>query len=50
MLSKPYKSKVFSFDLFNELIVRDLETRRFLAVFSIKREFVQNNFVLRSVL
>ena len=32
--------KVFSFDLFNELIVRDLETRRFLAVFPIKREFV----------
>lgn len=50
MLSKPCKSKVFSFDLFNELIVRKLEKRRFLAVFSIKREFVQNNFVLRSVL
>ena len=50
MLSKPYKSKVFSFDSFNELIVRDLATRRFLTVFSIKREFVQNNFVLQSVL
>ena len=50
MWSKPCKSKVFTFDLFNELIVRDLETRRFLAVFPIKREFVQNNFVLRSVL
>lgn len=50
MLSKPCKSKVLSFDSFNELIVRDLETRRFLAVFPIKREFVQNNFVLRSVL
>ena len=48
MWSKPCKSKVFTFDLFNELIVRDLETRRFLAVFPIKREFVQNNFVLRS--
>ena len=50
MLSKPCKSKMFSFDLFNELIVRTLEKRRFLAVFPIKREFVQNNFVLRSVL
>lgn len=50
MLSKPCKSKMFSFDLFNELIVRKLEKRRFLAVFPIKREFVQNNFVLRSVL
>ena len=50
MLSKPCKSKVFSFDSFNELIVRKLEIRRFLAVFPIKREFVQNNFVLRSVL
>lgn len=50
MLSKPCKSKVFSFDSFNELIVSKLETRLFLAVFSINREFVQNNFVLRSVL
>ena len=50
MLSKPCKSKVFSFGSFNELIVRKLEKRRFLAVFSINREFVQNNFVLRSVL
>lgn len=50
MLSKPCNNKVFSFDSFNELIVRDLETKRFLAVFSINREFVQNNFVLRSVL
>lgn len=50
MLSKSCKSKVFSFDSFNELIVRDLATRRFLAVFSINQEFVQNNFVLRSVL
>ena len=48
MLSKPRKSKVFSFDSFNKLIVRDLETRRFLAVFLINRKFVQNNFVLRS--
>lgn len=48
MLSKPCKSKVFSFDSFNELIVRKLEKGRFLAVFPIKREFVQNNFVLRS--
>ena len=50
MLSKPCNNKVFSFDLFNELIVRDLETKRFLAVFPINRKFVQNNFVLRSVL
>ena len=50
MLSKPCKSKVFSFDSFNELIVRKLEKKRFLAVFPINREFVQNNFVLRSVL
>lgn len=48
MLSKPCKSKVFSFDLFNGLIVRDLETRHFLAVFPFNRKFVQNNFVLRS--
>ena len=40
MLSKPCKNKVFSFDLFNELIVRKLEKRRFLAAFPIKREFV----------
>ena len=46
MLSKPCNNKVFSFDSFNELIVSKLETRLFLAVFSIKRKFVLNNFVL----